>query len=178
MSVSYLGSKSVGEANIGVALALPALATALHDLTSRLAAAESKIAANLTLISTPLKPTDLLSSLTAAVTGFASNIETIVASIPGPLLDANLSLASEIGGLLVLQAAITATVSTLTAAASAGGIHVLKIDSTPATVGSELAGLVSGGIGGGLSTARIQGVAFVTESPAAFSAMSGVLLTG
>lgn len=178
MAVTFLGTKSVGAACIGVALAVPALAAALADLLSRLADLQGQVAANIALITSVPDPMAILAAIEGAVKGLVDNITGIVASIPGPLIEANATLGLDIAALLALKLQLETLIGTLTAAVSAGGVHAFKVDSTPAMVGTELAALVSGGIAGGLSNARIQGVLFVTESPATFSALSSVLLTG
>ena len=179
MSVTYVGSKSIGAVCLSIALAVPALTPALSDLVTRIGSLQSQIAANAATAASPPNPVALAASLASAAAAAVASIPVIVASIPGPLLAANITLAADVASLLALQALLTSALSTLSAAASAGGLHVLSVDSTPATVGTELASLVSSGMpGGGLPTARVRGVLLLTEDPATFSALSTVLLTG
>lgn len=179
MSVTYVGSYSVGAANLAIALALPALTDLLSDLLSRIAALNGQITANVSLIATPPDPTALAAAIADAAANAVASIASIIANIPGPLIAANASLGVNVAALLALQTALQAIVNQFSAAASAGGLHVLAVDSTPAAVGGELGGVVSGGMpGGGLPTARIQGAIYLTESPATFATMSGLFRTG
>lgn len=177
MAVTYLGTYSVASANLAIGLALPAISSLLADLLSRIAALNGQISANASLILTPPDPVALTAAIVAAAANAVAQIGAIVASIPAPLVTANASLGINVAALLALQASLQTIVTTFSAAASAGGIHALAVDSTPAAVGGELAGLVSGGMpGGGLPTARIRGVAYLTEDPASFAVMSGLFL--
>lgn len=179
MSVTYVGSYSVASANLAIGLALPAISSLLSDLLARIAALNGQIAANATLILTPPDPTALAASIAAAAAAAVSQIASIITSIPGPLISANASLGANVAALLGLQLALQSIVDTFSAAASAGGLHVLAVDSTPAMVGGELSGLVSGGMpGGGLPTARVRGVLMLTEDPATFATMSALFRTG
>lgn len=179
MSVTYVGSRPIGAVCLSIALAVPALTPALSDLVTRIGSLQAQIAANASTAASPPNPVALAASLTTAAAAALASIPAIVASIPGPLLAANVTLAADVASLLALKDLVTTALSTLSAAASAGGLHVLAVDSTPATVGSELDALVSGGMpGGGLPTARVRGVLLLTEDPATFSALSTVLLTG
>lgn len=179
MSVTYLGSKSIGAVCLSIALAVPALTPALSDLVGRIGSLQAQIAGNAATIAAPPNPVALAASLTSAAAAAVASIPLIVASIPAPLLAANVTLAADVAALLALKDLINAALLPLSAAASAGGLHALAVDSTPATVGTELASLVSSGMpGGGLPTARVRGVVLLTEDPATFSALSTVLLTG
>jgi len=176
MAVTYLGSKTVGAACLSIGLALPALAPALADLAGRIGALNAQITSNLAIISSPPNPVALAASLAAAAAGVVAAVPLIVAAIPTPLLSANVDLAASVATLEATRTLMQGVVDMLTAAASAGGVHVLAVDSTQGTLGgehgAELAGRVS------LPTARLQGVTLVTESPATFTALSSVLLTG
>lgn len=179
MPVAYVGSKTIGAACISIGLAVPALSSTLSDLLSRIAGLQAQINANLAAIAVPMDPLQLAAALAAAAADIATQIPQIVASVPLSSIEANVTLSSDLASLLAFKTLLESAVTTLTAAASAGGLHVLSVDSTPAAVGGELAGVVSTGMpGGGLPTARIQGAILVTESPATFAALSSVLLTG
>jgi len=179
MSVTYVGSYSVGSANLAVAAALPVLSSLLSDLLSRIASLQGQIDANASIIATPPDPTALAAQLAAAAASAVASITAIVASVPTAMVQANASLGADLGALLALRASLQTIVDTFSAAASAGGLHVLAVDSTPAQVGGELGGAVSGGMpGGGLPTARIRGALYLTEDPATFSTFSGLFRTG
>jgi hypothetical protein len=179
MSVTHLGSKSVGAINIGVStIALPQLSALLADLLSRIAALQGQVTANLALIATLPDPAAMAAAIAAAAAAAVSQIAAIITSIPAPLVSANVTLGVDLAGLQSLLVALQLAVDTLTAAVSAGGVHAFRVDSTAAAVAGELSALTSGGMpGGGLPGARVYGVVLLTESPAAFSALSTVLLT-
>ncbi len=178
MSVTFLGTKSLGAANIALGLAAPAIAAFIADVLARIAALQGQVTANLALIATLPDPVAMAQAIAAAAAAALAAIADIITSIPLPLIDANVGLGLDLAALLALLPQIQLIFDTLTAAVSAGGVHAFKVDATPATVGGELSALVSGGINGGLANARIRGVLFVTENPATFAAMSTVLLTG
>lgn len=180
MSVEYLGSKSLGAVAIGVdLLALPQLLQFLAELLSQKGDIVARLAVYAQLTGVAITdPATLIAQLEAAILALKDQVAAIVAgAIPAiPTISAGVD--AELALLLPRIAALQLIVDQLNAAVSAGGVHAFKIDSTAAEVGGELASLVSGGIGGGLPSARIKGVMYVTESPATFAAMSGVLLTG
>lgn len=176
MAVTHLGEKTVGQVCIGIAIAVPALGAALTDLLSRIAGLQGQITKNLSLIATPPNPADLAASLAAAAASVVTKIADIVAAIPGPLVQANLQLGADVAALTALKTTIETAVTTLTGAISAGGIHVYSIDAVAASLGGEIATAVGGGLPGGLPNERVQGVMYLTRSPAALSALSTLQL--
>lgn len=175
MSVTFLGTKSIGSVAPVIALTLPALNGYLSSLLAQAADLASRLNI-LAQMSVDLAVPSVPAAITAALTAITSQLTSIAAGMLPTASAAIVGLNAELAGINLSLAAIRTVVDTITLAASAGGVHAFAIDSTPATVGGELAALVSGGINGGLPTARIQGVALVTESPATFSAMSKVFL--
>lgn len=179
MSVSTIGTLSIGAVNIGVALAIPVLGSSLSEILSLVASLQAQIAANLTLSLTLPDPLAIAAAIAEAAASAVARIEEILLNLPGPLIDANLDLSAQLSLLLSLSVSLNGLLATLNAAASLGGLHAFAVDSTPATIGGEIDALVSGGMpGGGLPTARVRGVLLLTEDPATFSALSTVLLTG
>lgn len=177
MSFTFLGTKSVGAACIGVALAVPTLAGSLGDLLSRIAALEAQVAANAAMLLSLPNPAEIAASIQSAALAAVAAISDIVTSIPGPLISANASLEKDLAVLVGLKASIESVVGTLSGAISAGGVHCFAIDSTPASLGGEVSAAIAGGISGGLPGARIRGVMLVTEDPASFAALSAVVAT-
>ena len=178
MTVSTIGTLSVGAVNIGVALAIPVLGSSLSEILALTASLEAQIAANLTLSLTLPDPLAIAAAIAEAAATAVAKIEEILLNIPGPLVDANLDLSAQLSLLLALSLNLKGLLATLSAAMSAGGIHAFRVDSTPASLGGEISALVSGGMpGGGLPTARVRGVLLLTEDPAAFTALSTLLLT-
>jgi hypothetical protein len=179
MAVTHLGSKTVGAINIGVTLALPALAAALADLLARLAALTAQFTANVALLASLPDPTELAAAIAAAAAAAVGTITDIITNIPGPIASAQVSLGAELGLLNGIRIALEDVVNTLKAAVSAGGVHAFSVDTTNTAVAGELAAALTGGLpGGGVPTARVRGVLLLTEDPAAFAALSTVLLTG
>jgi len=178
MSVTLVGTKTVGQVCLSIALALPALSGSLSDLLARIANLEAQVTANVALIATPPDPTALAAAIAAAATAAVSQIAAILASIPGPLLEANASLSADVVALLSLKGLLETVVATFTTAGSVGGVHVWSIDSTAADVPAELSAALTTIPGSPPATARVQGVVLLADSPAAFAALSSVLLTG
>lgn len=176
MSVTLLGTKSVGQVCIGVAAALPVLASSLSDLLGRIANLQGQIAANLAILATPPDPVGLATAITAAAAAAASQIANIIAAIPAPIVSANVSLAADVAALLTLKASLETVVSTLTAAVSAGGVHVWSVDSTAGAVAGEVSAALSSIPGSPLPSARVQGVVLLCVDPATAAALSTVLL--
>lgn len=179
MAVTYLGSKTVGAVCISIGLALPALAPALSDIVSRVSGLQAQITANLATIVTPPDPAALLASLATSYAELASRIADVVTSVPVAALEANVSLAADVALLSATKDLLASVVSTLEGAASSGGLHAYRVDSTPGSLGAELAALISSGLPGGSgSGAACKGVVLLTESPSTFAALGTVLLTG
>lgn len=180
MAVTHLGSKTLGAVHPGLkTLALPALLQYLNDLISQVASLTSQATQYAQLLATPPNPLQLLAELKQVIDTLAAQIATIAASVLPTLTAGSISFAAQLGALELKLAGIRALHSEIEAALSAGGVHAFAIDSTPATVGSELAARVAGGMpGGGLPGARIRGVLLVTEDPATFVAMQKLLLVG
>lgn len=176
MSVTYLGSKSIGQVCIGVAVAVPALSASLSELLARIANLQGQITANLALLASPPDPLALAAAIEAAAMAAVSQIASIIASIPAPLISANVSLGLDVAALLSLADLLRTLVADLSGALSAGGIHAWSVDSTAGAVGGELAAALSGGVPGAISGARVQGLLILTDSPAAFASLSKVLL--
>lgn len=174
MSVTFIGTKSVGQACLALGLALPALAPALADVASRVAGLTATISANAARLAAPPSPTELATSIALAAASSASAVAALSVALPASLLSANASLAASVATLTSLATLLQGVSDTFTAAASAGGVHVLGVDSTGGTVGPELAAALAGPVP---STARVQGVVLLTESPSTFSALSTVVLT-
>ncbi len=166
MAVTYITTTSLASANLAIPLVLPALTQMITDLLARLAELTGQINANVALLATLPNPADLAAAIAAAAASALSQIANIITSIPQPLIEANLSFGAKFLALDVFRVQLESILTTLNGALSAGGVHVFKVDSTAAAVGSELAALVSGGINGGLPGARVQGVMLLTESPA------------
>lgn len=174
MSVTYLGSKSLGTAVPAIGASLGAITAMLSDVANRLASVNQQISINTALTTTLPDPLGLAASLATAAAAVAGLAPLIVASYPLPLAASASLLAADLAALNALSAALNAASATLTAAASTGGIHVLSADSTGGSIGGELSAALSGVV---TASARVQGVIMLTESPAAFATMGSVLLT-
>lgn len=174
--VKFVGTKSVGAVNLAIGLALPALASTLLDLATRLSALGEQFTANANLIATPIDPLAMAASIQSAAANALLSITDLLASVPASLIDANLSLKVQIAGLEALRVSFQAIYDTLEGAASAGGVHLFSIDSTASAVGAQLSAVTAGGIAGGLPNARVYGFAALTELPATRTSMSKVFL--
>lgn len=178
MTVTYLGSRSVAGVNLALATSLPALNAYVASLLAARSDLQARIETYASLSVTLADPASIAAQLAAALGTLAGTLTSIAAGALPTVSAASAGAAADLAALGVTISGVRAIVDTLTAAASAGGIHGFAVDSTAGTVGSELALLVSSGLpGGGGPAARVQGVAFLTEDPAAHAALSTVLRT-
>lgn len=179
MSVSHLGSKTLGAVSIGVTtLTLPQVLQYLSELLSQQAELVARLDAYASIQVSFTDPATLIAQLQAALAGFSSQLAAIAAGALPTIGDATLSINADLAGLGLRVAALRDLTTQLEVALSAGGLHAFSVDSTAATVGAELAAQTAGGMpGGGLPNARVRGVVLLTEDPATYTALSSLLLT-
>jgi hypothetical protein len=180
VSVTYLGSKSIGQIAIGIsALSLPQLLAFLNELLRQQGDLEARIALYVQYTGVAVTdPATLAAQLEAAILALKDQIAAIVASAIPAMPTINAGVEAELTALLPRLAALQLIYDQLDAAMKVAGVHAFRIDSKPAELGNELQALIGGGIAGGLPNARVQGVMYLTESPATLATLGGVLLAG
>ena len=180
MSFTFLGTKSVGSfAKSLPDLALPELLAFLAELTRQQGDFSARLATYVQLSGIAITdPATLIAQLTAAIAALKDQIAAIVAGAIPAIPTITASVDADLAILLPKLAALQLIVDQINAAISLGGLHCFKVDSTPADLGGEVSSLIGGGIAGGLASARIRGVMAVTEDPATFLALQGLILTG
>lgn len=175
--ITHLGSKTLGALNPMLAtLTTTALSDYLNSLHVRFNELTAMSQHYVKLATLP-DPATMAAQLSAALASIGSQLATLALGAIPTIGIAQADFVVQLGLIGVQLAAVTAVMADLVAALSAGGVHAFSVDSTAATVGPELTALVSGGMpGGGLPNARVRGVLLLTEDPAAFTALSKLLL--
>lgn len=175
--IKHLGSKTVGALNVGLGLALPAIAKYLTELLAQKGDLLGRLDAYAQIGASLVDPTTVLAQLKAALAAFPSQLALIAAGALPTIGNAKAAVSADLGSLGLGLSELQTLYDQLSAAVSAGGVHAFSVDSTAATVGSELQGLLAGGMpGGGLPGARVRGVILLTEDAAAFESLSKVFL--
>lgn len=169
--ITYLGGKSVAEAVPLAPLASAQLAAVIASQAARESALDAQIAAPFV----PPDPTALAAALASAVSGLSAAL----AALPDAVVDGKIAAAAQLAALRLALTPARALVAQLGALASAGGVHLYAYEGPASALGSAVGGETSSGLpGGGGPTATARALVLVTESPAAWAALSTVLRTG
>lgn len=159
MTVTYLGSLTVGDAMPGAVAAMDAT---VPDLQARMAAlatfapSTGTFAANLQLAN------DIAASVQAAIT----------AGITPP------SASAQLAAVAALVAELEASLSfalEIVEAFGVAGIHAYRYTGQAGNLGTEFQAELSGGFPGGASSDATDGVLLATTVPAAFAALAKLL---
>jgi hypothetical protein len=172
MSVTYLGSLSIGDALPGaVAVAAAGVAgigLALPDIQARLAALASF---------SPL-PVDFAAQLALALQMVASVQTSIALGLSPPSIALQIAIIAAL--VLELEAAIVAIsvqldiVLDFQALLGAAGIHAYAYAGQVQDLGSEMATELAGGVPGGAPTDASNALVLVTTTPATWTAMGQI----
>lgn len=159
MTVSYLGSLTVGAAMPGAVAAIDAT---LPDLQARMAALASfapstgSFSANLSLAN------QIVASIQAAIT----------AGIEPPSIDAQLAAVAAL--IADLEASLSFALE-IVEAFGVAGIHAYRYSGQAGNLGTEFQAELSGGFPGGTATDATNGILLATTVPAAFAALAKIL---
>lgn len=159
MSVTYLGSLTVGGAMPGAAIAIDA---ALPDIQARLAALAAftptagSFAANLSLAQ-----------------GIVANIQACMsAGLQPPSIDAQLAAVAALVADLTAQLNVALE---FTNALAVGGVHAYRYSGQAGSLGSEFQAELSGGFPGGSGSDATNAILLAATVPAAWAALAKVL---
>lgn len=174
MTITALGSLTVGDINPGAANAVAAgqagISGALPDLTAKLTA----------LASFTPTPVDFAAQLSLAQQVVAGVQLAITAGISPPSINTQIAeVAAQIGAITAQIAAVNAQLSIiagLAAPLSVGGIRAWAYSGQVGNAGGELGAELAAGVPGGTGpTQSCNALIVLTTSPAAWSALSAVL---
>jgi hypothetical protein len=172
MTVTYVGSLSIGDLVPGAAAAAVAGAAginaALPDIQARIAA----------LASFSPAPVDFAAQLALAQQMVASITASISLGLPVPSIAAQIAIvAAQIAALEASVLAINANLTIVTDfqdLLTAAGIHVYAFDGQVQDLGNELDTELSGGVPGGSPTDASNALVMVTTVSATWTAISQV----
>lgn len=173
MTVTYLGSLTVGDANPG-AVAISAAGAAgingaLPDIQARLAA----------LLAWTPSPVSFEAQLTLVQGALASIQASIALGLPVPDIGAQVALIqAQIAALIAAIAAVEAQLAIILdfqALFGASGVHAYAYAGQVANLGSEISAETSGGLPGGSGTDSANAIVLVTTVPATWTALAQLL---
>lgn len=175
MSVSYLGSLTLGAVSPGSASAAAAgtagISAALPDIQARIAA----------MVSFAPTPVDFAASITLAQSTIASIQSALAFGISPPSIDAQIAtIAAELAALQVQLASIEtqlAVVADFSAVLETPGVHAYAYVGPVNQMGSDVSATLSGGFPGGTAGDNANALILGTSSPTTWAAMGQVFKT-
>lgn len=172
MSITVLGSYSVGQAIPVAPLSLAQLAALLTPTIAQ----KAQLVGTQGISPTLPNPTALAAALAAAANPAA--IAASLAAMPGNLAAVQAGLGAQIASLASLIAAAQALVSQLTSASAAGGVAAYAYQGQAGSFGLSLGSALGAGIAGGTGpAATVNALVLATESGATWTALSTLLKT-